>query len=109
MGLGPGSNNNSELMALKLLPLFAKKKYVSSLRIFGDSMLVICWIKKTQRCHNIILSPFLDELFKIFYAYDYFSIQHVHRECNQGADLLSKEGLWMVFGTWLATEVIDGT
>jgi ribonuclease HI len=74
MGLGPGSNNYAEFLTLKLLLLFAKEKQVSSLQIFGDSMLVISWIRKTQRCHNLLLSPLLDEIFRILATFDSFSI-----------------------------------
>jgi hypothetical protein len=46
MGLGPGTNNYAELMALKLLLTFAGEKGINSLQIFGDSMVVINWIRK---------------------------------------------------------------
>jgi ribonuclease HI len=41
MGMGSETNNFTELMALKLLLLFAREKEVKSLQIVGDSMLVI--------------------------------------------------------------------
>jgi ribonuclease HI len=41
MGLGPGSNNFAELMALKFLLTFAKEKGITSLQIFVDSQIVI--------------------------------------------------------------------
>jgi ribonuclease HI len=73
LGLGPGTNNYAELMALKLLLNFAGEKGIRSIQIFGDSMVVINWVNKTQRCHNIILLPILEEVFIILASYeDYF-------------------------------------
>jgi ribonuclease HI len=64
-GLGQGTNNMAELLALKFLLSFACEKEISNLQIFGDSMLVISWLRRTQQCHNIMLSPILDEVFTI--------------------------------------------
>ena len=43
-GLGLGTNNFAELLALKLLITLALKQGVQSLQVFGDSQLVINWI-----------------------------------------------------------------
>ena len=40
-GMGRGSNNFAELMALKLVLLFVVEKDCHSLQVFGDSMIVI--------------------------------------------------------------------
>jgi len=48
MGLGNGTNNFIEIMALKVLLLFSKEKKVHSMKIFGDSMLFINWERKSQ-------------------------------------------------------------
>ena len=50
MGLGSGTNNYAELMTLKLLLCFAIERNFKKLQVFGDSMVVINWINKTQRC-----------------------------------------------------------
>jgi ribonuclease HI len=109
MGLGPGTNNFAELMSLKLLLLFSLEKNVHSIQLFGDSLLVINWIRKSQRCHNIILCPLLEEVFRILASFDNYSFHHVYREHNQEADSLSKEGLQMVVGTWMIREDKDGS
>jgi ribonuclease HI len=61
--LGQGTNNFVELMALKLLLTFAGEKGILNLYIFGDSMVVITWLRKTQICHNINLTSILEEVF----------------------------------------------
>jgi ribonuclease HI len=109
MGLGPGTNNRAELMALKLLLLFVVDKNISSLQIFGDSLLVISWIQKTQRCHNILLAPLIEEIFRILIAFDTYSIRHVYRERNREADALSKQGLQIAMGQWECIEYQNGS
>lgn len=44
-GTGQGSNNFSELMALKLLLTLALECGLSHLQVFGDSLLVIKWLR----------------------------------------------------------------
>jgi ribonuclease HI len=108
-GLGPGSNNYAELMALKLLLTFVGEKGINNLQLFGDSMVIINWIRKIQKCHNIRLQPLLAEVFIILDTYTNFSIRHVYRERNEDVDKLSKEGLLLVHGQWHILETRDGT
>lgn len=42
-GLGPGTNNLAELMALRMILLLAIEKGVNRLQVFGDSLLVMKW------------------------------------------------------------------
>lgn len=74
MGLGLGTNNYAELIALKLLLNFVGGKGIRSLRILGDSMVVINWVKKTQNCHNIRLLPILEEVFIILASYENYLV-----------------------------------
>jgi hypothetical protein len=90
------------------LLLFVVEKNVHSIQLFGDSLMVINWIRKSQRCHNIILCPLLEEVFKILASFDNYYFCHVYREHNHEADSLSKEGLQMVVGSWLIREDRDG-
>jgi ribonuclease HI len=48
-GLGDGTNNYSELMALKLLLLFSLEKGCRSLQVFGDSLVIINWANGIHR------------------------------------------------------------
>jgi ribonuclease HI len=52
VGLGTGSNKFFELMALRLNLLFALEKGVLRLQIFGDSQLVIHWMRKESIMRN---------------------------------------------------------
>jgi ribonuclease HI len=107
-GLGQGSNNYVELMVLKILLTFAGEKWISNLQIFGDSMMVINWSRKTQMCHNTILSPILDEVFLIANLFTNMSFQHVYRESNVATDSLCKEGTLMALRQWYVIDYLDG-
>jgi hypothetical protein len=56
-GLGAGSNNSPELMALKLLMKCALDKNISRIHIFGYPALVIKWMAGTSQLHNGWLRP----------------------------------------------------
>jgi ribonuclease HI len=100
MGLGTGTNNLAELLALKLLLQFAGEKGVQNLQIFGDSKIVINWASKQQSCHNILLHPILEEIFRLLHTLNDYSFNHVYRERNQLVDSLSKVGLHLPHGSW---------
>ena len=90
MGLGSGTNNYAELMTLKLLLFFAIERNCKMLQVFGDSMVVINWINKTQRCRNTSLDTLVEEFNKILANFESISFKHVYRERNMEADKLSK-------------------
>jgi len=104
MGLGSGTNNFIELMALKLLLLFVGEKEIRTIQIFGDSMTVLNWIWKIQKCHNILSLPLLEEVTRFLDSFDSFSVKHVYRERNFEANSLSKVTTQITFGHWLISE-----
>ena len=63
-----------------------------TLKIFGDSMIIIKWDNGIQRCHIIRLLPILEEIFLFKHHFDSLSITHVYRERNRLDDKLSKDG-----------------
>jgi hypothetical protein len=72
-------------------------------------MVVINWIKKTQKWHNIRLLPILEEVFIILASYESYYVRHVYTERNIATDVLSKESLQLDFGQWQIEEVREGT
>ena len=100
MGLGEANNNYVELFSLKLLLIFEAEKGCRSINVFGDSVNVINWIKKTQVCRNLRLDNILSSILDILDAFDSFSCSHVYRENNQEADKASKEGLLLTLAQW---------
>ena len=104
MGLGSGTNNFAELMTLKLLLCFAIERNCKKLQVFGDSMVVINWINKTQRCRNTSLDTLFEEVYRILANFESISFKHVYRERNMEANKLSKAGLNLQWGTWKIIE-----
>jgi ribonuclease HI len=108
LGLGQGTNNYAELLTLKLLLTFAKEKDLRHIQIFGDSMIVVNWARKLQKCHNIFLLPILEDTFRLLENFDTVTISHVYRNRNMVADALSKAGLHLALGHWDITEHKNG-
>jgi hypothetical protein len=61
-------------------------------------MTIINWIRKTPKCHNILLLPILEEVTGFLDSFDSFSVKHVYREQNLEVDSLSKVGTQITFG-----------
>jgi hypothetical protein len=95
-------------MALKILLSFAGEKGITNLQIFRDSLVIINWMRKFQRCHNIFLASLLEEGFLIIEIFTNLSFTHVYRERNRETYFLSKEGTSIAHGKWHILEFLDG-
>ena len=90
--LGEKTNNEAEYMALILLLKAAKEHGVRSLRVFGDSKLVVSQVSRQWKInlpHLRLLAQQAWELadgMNIFYHW-------IPREQNKRADILSNEGI----------------
>ena len=89
--LGEGTNNKAELLAIFMLITFAHEKGVRHIQIFEDSMLVINWLNNAQRCHNILLTPILEEVAHLKNTFDLITFPHIYREWNMEANRCLKE------------------
>ena len=108
-GLGRGSNNFAELMALKILILFALEQHCHSLQSFGDSMIVLDWARGSSRCNVFRILPILEEVVLLLQNFNDISFTHVYREKNGVVDLLSKEATQLSFGCWnIIEQDLDG-
>jgi ribonuclease HI len=103
-GLGNGTNNYSELMALKLLMIFVVEQGCRTLQVFGDSLVVINWTNGIHRCQVSRLLPLLEDVIRIKSLFDSISFSHIYRERNQLADRLSKEATQLDYGQWYVAE-----
>ena len=99
-GLGEGSNNFAEVMALKLILLLAVEKNIKRINIMGDSQLIINWANKISECHTLRLRPIIEEIYRLAALFDYISFSHVYREQNEQADRVSKEAMGLHLGVW---------
>ena len=108
-GLGEGSNNFAELLSLKLLLIFAVDKGCRSLKVYGDLLNVINWIKRIQHCRDLRLENILLSILAVIDSYDSFTCEHVYRENNLQEKIASKARLKLATGQWKIKERIDNT
>ena len=99
-GLGEGTNNKVELLALYMLLIFAHEKEIQVIQIFGDSMLVTNWINNAQQCHNIHLTPILEEVSQLKSTFNLITFNHIYREQNTETDWCSKEAVGVLHPSW---------
>ena len=55
LGIGAGTNNKAELLAVWGVLFFAKEKDISSITIFGDSKVIVDWAKDVHSLQTIEL------------------------------------------------------
>lgn len=108
VGLGQGTNNYAELVALRLLMCWSLQMNILSIQIFGDSMNVIKWVNGKAICQNQILKSTLDDILSLKSHFNSISICHIYRDKNSSADELSKTGLQQVLGSWSIEELRQG-
>ena len=80
-------------MASKLTLTLVVNYGVSKLQIFGDSLLVIKWVKKENMSRNFTLHNLMDENMSIVARFNGFSHHHIYKERKQFVDDLSKNGI----------------
>ena len=94
-------------MALNLLLCFVLERNYRKIQIFGDSLVILNWINKIQRCRNISLSALYEEANRLLSHFDAITYKHVYRERNEEAYRLSKAGLNLELGTSKILETKD--
>jgi ribonuclease HI len=88
--LGAGSNNWGELMSLFFLLKCAITKNVANLKIFGDSSLVIHFVKGWAQITNLSLANLASQTQRILQLFTHIEAFHIFRELNSEVDSLSK-------------------
>ena len=99
-GLGDGADNKAELLALYMLLIFAHEKGIQGLQIFGDSMIEINWLNTIQWCHNIHLTPILEEVARLKYTFNMITFNRIYIEWNVEVDQCSKEAEGVLHPSW---------
>jgi ribonuclease HI len=80
-------------MALKLVLMLAQENGVSQIQIYGDSLLVIQWMKGEFNLHNFTLQPLFHDILLLKSTFSHISFMHVYMDMNYEADKLSKDGV----------------
>lgn len=90
--LGEKTNNEAEYMALIMLLKAAKERGVRSLRVFGDSKLVVSQVSRQWKINLPHLRLLAGEAWELADGMD-ISYSWIPREENRRADMLSNEGI----------------
>jgi len=80
-------------MAPKLVLMLTQQNGVSHIQIYGDSLLVIQWMKGEYNFWNFTLQPLFHDILNIKSAFSHIAFVHVYRDRNKEADRLSKKGV----------------
>jgi len=107
-GILHSSNNLAELTALWSLLLWARYRKIKDLRIFGDSQLVIRWLQKKSAINAFSLAHRCSSIMDLIKSFENVSFEHIYREYNMEADILSKKGLGCPEGILQIEESVDG-
>jgi ribonuclease HI len=86
-----GTNNIAEYTGLLIGLELALEKGVRTIRVEGDSMLVIKQITGSWKVKDLVLRGLHERVMKLILEFDYFVCRHVYRENNTHADTLTNE------------------
>jgi len=90
---GEGTNSRAEVLALWGLLYCARWLDIDSIHIFGDSRVVIEWINRKATFAPPYLQKRMHRILVLMNAFLRISFNHIYREHNYSADLLSKKGI----------------
>ena len=79
------------------------------LHVFGDSLLIIDWMKYHIPPRNVYLRPISEELIIIVFNIWEISFQPIFKERNPIVDHLSKDGILLGDGEWKKWECQNDT
>jgi len=108
VGCGNGSNTRTELLALWSLLRTVILMGLPIKMIFGDSMVVISWVKRRSALNIPTLKHWCDEIFAMLHFVPSVTFNHIFREHNILADELSKKALSLDMGSGYYSEYLDG-
>ena len=93
MNCGRGSNTKYELLYISCLSKFASTLGIDILKIYGDSLVIVNWEKKSFSLHVISLFRWCWRIEYLLASFHVMNIDHIFREHNTNADSISKEAL----------------
>ena len=74
---------------------------IDAIQIAGDSRVIVEWFKGIIHLEAVLLTYWMDRILQLKSQFMEISIQHVYREINYDADLLSKQALMGPVGHFL--------
>ena len=107
-GAGTCTNTKVELIALWALLHVTLLMGIPKLNIFGDSVVIISWVKGTSALIPPALSHWCMDTKRLTTCFHHLSFSHIFGEQNQLAERLSKAALSLAPGCGLFSKFIDG-
>ncbi len=89
IGLGEGTNNRAEYLALIELLEIAIRKGIKRMHISGDSKLAVMQVNLKWKA-NKDMAPLRDQVLQLLKKFDHWSLIHVPRALNVEADSLTR-------------------
>ena len=77
-------------------------------KIYGDSMVVISWVKRQSALNIPTLKHWCEDIFSMIQLVPSVAFNHIYREHNILADELSKKALSLDLGFGIFMEYMDG-
>ena len=108
MGCGKNTNTRAELMALWALLYFSEEIGLPMMHILGDSSVIINWAKGISTLTTLDLEAWCENIIDLTILFTSIDYQHVYREYNERADILSKEALQLATGLLSFTKYCEG-
>ena len=108
LGAGNCTNTKAELVGLWALLHTTQMMGIPTLKVFGDSLVIINWAKCTATLSPPELHHWCRETRKLCSRFLELSFCHIYREHNQQADRLSKTALSLALGFGSYSEFFDG-
>ena len=93
LGVGQGTNTKAELLSLWALLLTSQMMGIPLGHVYGDSLVIINWVKGSTALSLPDLVHWCRETKKLFSSFQGLSFTHIYREHNRLVDRLSKDAL----------------
>jgi ribonuclease HI len=90
---GQGTNTRAELLGAWATLLLASRLNLDTLLLFGDSRIIIDWLKNKGKLQVTTLLGWKDRIRQLQSSFIKLNFKHIYRENNKEADSLSKAAL----------------
>ena len=93
LGVEHGTNTKAELLSLWVLLLSSQMMGIPLSHVYGDSQVIINWVKGSTALSPTDLVHWCRETKKLISSFQDLSFTHIYREHNRMAGRLSKDAL----------------
>ena len=105
---GQGTNNKTKIMALWGVMLVTKWLSIEKITVFDDRKVIIDWVNDFTKFTPSILENWMRSIVIMTINFQEVQLQHIYREQNWRADVLSKRGISKVTSNTLFTKFTQG-